>query len=312
MKRFTENSRLWSVRHCKEFKPFKKYVVNPRRIAVKIQLRKIKFLKTIYPLNVQSTVDTLNEMRRRIACGQKLFYPFKRPDTGIYPFLIGRNKPFVLVLPGGAYGEVCSLVEGFNTVIWLNERGYNAFIGQYGTKENARYPNPQNDVAEMLKFIFAHAEEMKVCADGYAVCGFSAGGHLAASWGTKNVGYANYGLPKPSFIMLAYPVVTMGEKAHAGSRENFLGDKQNDEELRRRYSVERHIDGDYPPTFVWQCKNDKAVPVENSRMLAEELKRNGCRYEYMTVDGDAHGWGLGVGTPAEGWLEKAVTLWENL
>lgn len=310
--KFTENSRIWSVRHCKQFRPFKKYIINPSRIASKIQFRKISYLKTIYHMDIPSTVSALNEMRRRVLCGQKLYYPFVRPDTGIYAFLIGDNRPFILLLPGGAFNEVCSLVEGFNTAISLNEKGYNVFIGQYGTKEYAHFPNPQEDVAHMLEFIFAHAEDMRVNTAGYAVCGFSAGGHVAASWGVKAYGYAKYGLPKPKAEILAYPVITMGEKAHLHSRERFLGEECDNPAYRDKYSIEKQVDGDYPPTFAWHCKRDKGVPAANSEMLIEALKSAGVRCEYMPVDGDLHGLGLGVGSVAEGWLDKAVEFYESL
>lgn len=310
MKDFTLNSNLWSVRHCKEFKPFKKYIVCPRRFASVMQVYKIKNLQWFFPLNPQLTAETLNEMKLRIQGGQKLYYPLDKKDVAVYPFIIGQNMPFVLVLPGGGYDDVCSLVEGFTTAVWLNKCGYNAFIGQYSVGKNAHYPNPQDDVATMLKFIFANAKQMGVNPARYAVCGFSAGGHLAASWGTKILGYAKYNLPKPDMLMLAYPVITMGQNTHKGSRKNLLGKERNNIGLQDKYSIEKLIDNDYPKTFVWQCKNDNVVPIENTILLEQALKGNGVSYEYVQVEGNKHGWGLGVGSPAEGWIEKAIELWQ--
>ena len=43
----------------------------------------------------------------------------------------------------------------------------------------------------------------------YIVCGFSAGGNLTALWGTKNHGYAAYGLPKPEALFPIYPVTDL-------------------------------------------------------------------------------------------------------
>ncbi len=310
-KAFSKNSRLWSIRHCKEFASFKKYVVNPRRIAVLMQIYRIKDIGLFYPIDVATTVDTLNEMKKRVDEGQKLYCKLGEKDVGIYPFVIGKNKPFVLVLPGGGYGDVCSLVEGYNTALKLNEMGYNAFVGQYSVGKNAHYPNPQDDVAKMLKFVFDNAKMLNVYTNDYAVCGFSAGGHIAASWGTKTLGYERYGLPKPKTLFLAYPVITMGGKTHKGSRKNLLGDKCDNVDLQIRYSIEKQVDKDYPATFIWQCKNDHVVPFENSLMLVDALKICGCECEFMPVDGKSHGWGLADNTAAQGWLGRAVKLWQK-
>lgn len=276
-----------------------------------MQVYRLKNLRWFYPLNPQTTADALNEMRKRIQNGECLFYPLKEKDTGIYPFIIGDNKPFVLILPGGGYGDVCSLIEGYTVAIQLNKLGYNAFIGMYRVGKDAHYPNPQDDVARMIHFILDHAKEMHVDPSKYAVCGFSAGGHLAASWGLKDLGYEHYHLPKPEMMMLAYPVITMGEKTHVGSRKAFLGKDCNNKQLQDRYSIEKQIAPDYPKTYVWQCKRDKVVPIDNTELLAKALEDKHCEYQYMQVEGDTHGLGLGVGTPAEGWLEKAIAFWRN-
>lgn len=311
MKTFTPDTFLWSIRHCKEFKSFKKYVICPRSFAVVMQVYKIKNLQWFYPLNPEVTANALNEMKNRVLSGQTLYTPLSKKDVGVYSFLVGQNKPFVLVLPGGGYGDVCSLVEGFSTAVRLNELGYNAFIGQYSVGKNAHYPNPCNDVAEILKFIFSNAEKMRVDTRDYAVCGFSAGGHLAASWGTKSLGYLKYSLPKPKTVMLSYPVITMGEKAGKLSRKYLLGKDGNDIQIQNEYSIEKLVDYDYPDVYVWQCENDKVVPILNSEMLAEALGKFNRTCEFFRVDGDKHGWGPGIGTPAEGWLDKAVSLWQR-
>ena len=309
MKQFTPNTQLWRVRHCKEFAPFRRYILAPRQFAAAMQVYRIRDLKWFYPIHVQTTCDTLNEMRRRIGEGSVSYVALPERDTGLYPFLIAREAPFVLILPGGGYGDVCSVVEGFPTALALNRMGYHAIVGQYRVGKAARAPHPQEDVAAILRHVFARAATWKIRTERYAVCGFSAGGHLAASWCTKNVGYAQYGLPSPACAMLAYPVITMGEKTHAGSRKNLLG--KASPALVDAYSVERHVDGDYPKTFLWQCTHDRVVPFENANMMDEALTRSNVPHVFLPVEGDKHGWGLGVGTPAEGWLARAVEFWRK-
>ena len=69
---------------------------------------------------------------------------------------------------------------------------------------------------------------------------FSAGAHLAGSFGIQNIGYGKYHLPKPGVMFLGYPVITMGEMAHAGSRENFLG-KENGDDYAKNW-LERAVE----------------------------------------------------------------------
>ena len=106
MKQFSPNSFIWSVRHCKEFRPFKKYVVCPRNFAAVMQVYKIKNLQWFFALNAQVTAEALNEMRGRIAGGEEVYHPLSGKHAAVYSFVIGQNKPFVLVLPGGGYADV--------------------------------------------------------------------------------------------------------------------------------------------------------------------------------------------------------------
>lgn len=233
-----------------------------------------------------------------------------RSLTGLATFPLEKKSKFVLICAGGGYQNVCSLAEGFPLAKAVQELGYTAFVLHYRTGRDAGHPNPLDDVAQSLRFILEHADVFNVDTNGYAVLGFSAGGHLAASFGTEYLGYKKYGLPKPEIIILGYPVITMGEKTNEGSRRALLGDEnQENETLREQLSIEKQITRAYPPVYVWQCEEDEAVPIENSRMLTEALERCSVPYEYKVYPGTAHGWGLGTGTLSEGWLEEAVRFW---
>lgn len=309
-KQFTPRTRLYRIRHCKQFAPFKKYILAPRQFAALMQVYSIKNLARFYPVNAQDTADALNQMRLRAEDGSFFYAPLKRKDTGVYAFIIGRGAPFVLIFPGGGYGDVCSLVEGYSTALKFNALGYNAFIVNYTVGKMADSTYPAEDAAAALEYICAHCGKWNV-GQSYAVCGFSAGGHLAACWGTQSLGYKKYGLKKPDAEILCYPVITMGEYTHIGSRKNLLGANAENETAQNAYSVEKQITDDYPPTFIWQCKNDKVVPFQNSLFMETALKDRGIEYEFMPVEGTAHGWGAAAGTPAESWIERAVKFWKE-
>lgn len=203
---------------------------------------------------------------------------------------------------------VCSFVEGAPYAKALNAKGYSAFVLYYRCKDKARFPAPQDDVAKALKDILARADALSLDTEGYSLWGSSAGGHLAASFGTEGMGYARYGLPKPGTLVLTYPVVTMGELTHTGSRDNLLGPATSPE-LIRKVSVEQQVGPDYPPTFLWCGTADRTVPPENSRMLARALEANGIPHLLREYPGVDHGVGLGEGSACEGWFEEAVEFW---
>lgn len=122
----------------------------------------------------------------------------------------------------------------------------------------------------------------------YSLWGSSAGGHLAASFGTDSMGYKKYGIPKPGAIILCYPVITMYQQAHAGSLRYLLGENPSAQMLEQA-SVERQITADYPPTFVWHGLADQDVNPDNSKLLADALAEKGVTHRYLTFSDVGHG-----------------------
>lgn len=221
----------------------------------------------------------------------------------------GKKHPFAVICPGGGYMMVCSYIEGVPFAKRLNELGISAFILYYRVKRKALYPAPQDDLARAVREILAKAEEYKVEPEGYSVWGSSAGGHLAASFGTKSTGYANYGLPRPGAMVLCYPVISMrAETAHLYSREKLLG-KQPDPALEGLLSVDEQVGSDYPPTFIWCGDADKTVKPENTRHMAAALEKAGVPHLCEIVLGVDHGVGPGTGTAAAGWIDRAAAFW---
>lgn len=259
--------------------------------------------------------DILKGLNRIVAlrrAGFPVYYAIDESKSEYLFHFPGRDgAKCVVVVPGGGYASVCSLWEGFPVAARLNELGYHAVVANYRTGKEAHFPNPHDDLAAAIRFMLDHAKEWKLDASGYALMGFSAGGHLAGSFATSAVGYAKYNLPKPACMMLSYPVVTMGEQTHRDSRRNLLG-KENvsNAELIARYSIERQVTPDYPKTFLWQCERDNVVPFENAKLLKSAFDRCGVRYAFESFQSNAHGWGLAKGQPADGWLDRAVAFWE--
>ena len=268
-----------------------------------------------------SIIDGFNFLREKIQAGgclHNIWDDAQRADdprkvqTGLYAFPVPGAKRFLLIVPGGGYYNVCSFVEGFPFAKRCNELGISAFVLQYRTFSGAHYPNPQEDAAQAVRYILEHAEVFDLAGTDYAVCGFSAGGHLAASFCVEQLGYGRFGVPKPQAVLLGYPVITMTDLTHDGSRQNLLAEDANDDKLRMLYSVEKQVTAAYPPTYLWNCEADDVVPAENSAMLESALRKCGVPVTHEIFPGTTHGWGMGDGTPAQGWFERAIAFWKNV
>lgn len=226
------------------------------------------------------------------------------------PYLIsdGREHPFAVICPGGGYRKVANYVEGHPFALELNKRGFHAFVVYYRVREKGRFPAPQEDLARAIREIFDHSEEWMLDTQGYSIWGSSAGGHLAASFCTDQMGFQRYNLPGPGALILCYPVITMGEKTHAVSRNNLLGEAPTQAQIRLT-SIQHQITSHYPPTFLWWGDQDTNVHPDNSRMMLAALKAKNVPCRGIAYPGVEHGAGLGRGLSCEGWIEEAVEFW---
>ncbi len=270
--------------------------------------------------NPESVADGLNFLSERASSGP-VFYDIwsdaekqkdpEKKNTALAAFLQPKASRFAVICAGGGYSSVASLAEAFPSARIFYEMGYSAFVLKYriGNGRDTLAPKPVEDLAQAVRLILT---SFPVRMDNYAVVGFSAGGHVAASFACDDIGCRSYGLPGPGAVLLAYPLITMGKAAPSSVRRCFLGKAhQNDAEWIHRYSVEEQITPNYPPTFVWQCVRDDTCPVQNSKMLVQALEANRVPCRYEVFPGTAHGWGEGRGTAAEGWVLRAIHFWES-
>ena len=235
----------------------------------------------------------------------------------------------MLICPGGAYARQWGLIEGLAMGTRMNRLGYPAFVLYYRTAQNPPFdrplmPKPIKDLAAAIRLIEDRAEVFGVRAGDYAVAGFSAGAHLAAEWGTVNHGFAGYGLKGPAALLLGYPSIStdlfldMAEEAGRNKQEadvsylRRLGGSSFTRESLREYSIDYHMDRNYPPVYVTACKDDPIVPVRCSFCLIERLKKLGIPYEANIAEHGGHSFGLGNGTEVDGWPEQAAGFWQQM
>lgn len=211
------------------------------------------------------------------------------------------EKGKVIILPGGGYEYVAGFVEGYPIAKEFNKLGYSAYVLNYSVGEEARFPRPLFDVAGSVTDIIPPGSRR------YALLGFSAGGHLASYFCTKEAQAMTAMVARPGALLLGYPVITMRNATHGGSRLRVLGEDMSDARMDM-LSVERHIDHGYPPTYCWCGEKDDCVPSKNSHDLEEALRKNNVEHEFYYGDFAKHGLGDGHDSPMEGWIEHAAVL----
>ena len=207
-----------------------------------------------------------------------------------------RRRPMIVICPGGGY-EMTSDREAEPVAFKFIAAGYNVAIIRYSVAP-VRYPNQLLQVSAAIAIVRRRAEEWNTDSEKIVVCGFSAGGHLAASVGVlwkeefiRDTLKLKHGENKPNAMLLAYPVISSGEYAHRGSFDNLLGPDES-QELSYYLSLENRVSSDTPPTFLWHTADDDCVPCENSLMFAAALKRNNVSLELHIYRSGCHGLSL--------------------
>ncbi|MBO7401920.1 MAG: alpha/beta hydrolase [Lachnospiraceae bacterium] len=235
-----------------------------------------------------------------------------------------KKRPMVIVCAGGAYGYK-SAREAEPVATQFLGAGFHAAVLDYSVAP-AKWPCSARELAHAVAIARKHAEEWKVLEDGIFVCGFSAGGHLACTLSTMWDDPAFYkefeslGIPagetapwRPDGAVLGYPVVTMLEFTHEGSRDNVCG-KDAPKELLEALSLERRVSSKTVPTFLFHTAEDGAVPCENSINYVLALRKHGIPCEFHLFEKGGHGLSLcnELSSVYEGQILPADEVWIKL
>lgn len=211
-------------------------------------------------------------------------------------FSIGRKRKAILILPGGGYGFV-SEREGEPIAVQFLAEDISTFVLTYTIGEKIKHPYPIIEAFAAIAYIRKHADELNVDPNKISVMGFSAGGHLAATvscyyndpFFAKYLGLTNDDI-KVNGTILCYPVISSDLTiSHSGS---FVNLTKGDKELMEKYSIEKHITKDFPPTFIWTTGQDTLVHPFNSLNLAKELLNKGITCELHMYPLGWHGLAL--------------------
>ncbi|MFR2740221.1 MAG: alpha/beta hydrolase [[Clostridium] innocuum] len=238
-------------------------------------------------ISPDKTVEIANYLKSHADAGETVFYNIyteeekaadpDKEDTGLFFFKGNPGEKFAVCNAGGGFAYVGAMQDSFPHALELSKKGYNAFALIYRPGEQTAC----EDLARAISFIFEHAEELEVDTDCYSLWGGSAGARMAAWLGSY--GPAAFGgddLPQPGAVIMQYT-------GHSDYTEND------------------------PPTYACVGENDGIASWRTMQQRLEVLDSLGIDTEFHKYPGLAHGFGIGIGTAAEGWVDDAVAFWEN-
>ena len=238
-------------------------------------------------VDVDTVVQALNRMIDAANAGEQIFFdiysekekakdPEKR-QTGLFCFPGIAGSPYAVIAPGGGFAYVGSVHEGFPYAMKIADHGFHVFVLRYRLGNR----KASEDMAAAIDFIEEHADELGVDKQNYSLWGSSAGARVVANISANGAkAYGGKTGIRPRAVVMAYT-------GHAGYSENDA------------------------PTFSIVGENDYIADPEVMRRRAQKMNGLGIPVAFKVVAGLGHGFGIGTGTNAEGWIEEAVRFWEK-
>jgi acetyl esterase/lipase len=289
MNTFTKNTKVYDVINNTSFKGYGKLIFPvDRKIDKNMTLDESKSLYIWYNyINSNKTVEIVNYMKQQAGSKKQIFYniyteeemradPEKR-NTGLFYFRGKENAKFAILNAGGGFMYVGAMQDSFPHALELSKKGYNAFALIYRPDAN----KAMEDLARAVAFIHENKNQLKIDVTSYSVWGGSAGGRMAAwlgDYGTESFGEKAY--PRPSTVIMQYTGLS-------------------------------EVTGNEPPTYACVGTADYIADDQVMENRINKIKSNGTDAQIEKFKGLPHGFGLGEGTKAEGWINHAIQFWEK-
>nr|WP_243116372.1 alpha/beta hydrolase [Fonticella tunisiensis] len=238
-------------------------------------------------ISPNKTVEIVNYLKKRAESGDTIFYDIysdeekaqdpTKEDTGLFFFRGNKGAKTAIINAGGGFVFVGAMQDSFPHALELSKKGYNAFALIYR-------PGAQTaceDLARAIAFLYENADELGIDMKDYSLWGGSAGARMAAwlgSYGTESFGEKRY--PRPAAVIMQYTGLS-------------------------------EVTGKEPPTFACVGTNDGIASYKTMEDRINRIKANGTDAEIEVFQGLSHGFGLGEGIVAEGWINDAIKFWEK-
>lgn len=236
-------------------------------------------------IDADKTVEIVQSLHDQAAAGEPVFYEIyteeerrddpSKEDTGLFFFRGEPGEKFAVVNAGGGFMYVGAMHDSFPHALELSKMGYNSFALIY------RPDDPYADLARAISFIYDHAEELEVNPEGYSLWGGSAGARMAATLGNRDAlpHFGRDDIPQAAAVIMQYTGYSAASKKDA-------------------------------PTYACVGTRDGIASWKTMQARLQTLDSYGIPTEFHSYKGLPHGYGLGTGTNAEGWIEDAAAFWE--
>ena len=235
----------------------------------------------------EKTVEICNYFKQHADAGGVIFYDIytleekaedpSKNDVGLFFFKGKTGAKFAICNSGGGMVYVGSMHDSFPHALEISKKGYNAFALIY--RPGAR--TACEDLARAIAYIHDNAEMLQVDKNDYSLWGGSAGARMAAwlgSYGAKAFGEKPY--PSPAAVIMQYTALS-------------------------------EVTGREPATYNCVGTGDHIAPYYVMQARINKIRANGTNAEIEVFPGLDHGFGIGTGTVAEGWVGRAVAFWEK-
>lgn len=286
---YTENSKVTDVMRDPAYGDYG-HLIFPVDIAISEDLE-LKDVEDILPwyseVNPKKTVEIVNYMKDRVTDGEQIFYDIyseeekeadpAKEDTGLFFFQGDPGAKTAIVNAGGGFMYVAAMHDSFPQALELAKNGYNAFALIYRPGADTAC----EDLARAIAYLHEHAQELQIDMTDYSLWGGSAGARMAAwlgSYGTAYFGEEEY--PAPAAVIMQYTGLSS-------------------------------VTGHEAPTYACVGTSDYIASYESMEQYISRLRRNGTNAEIEVFTGLSHGFGLGEGTVADGWINRAMDFWQQ-
>ncbi|SHN56297.1 alpha/beta hydrolase [Desulfitobacterium chlororespirans] len=237
-------------------------------------------------IKADTTVKIINRLKKDAEEGNQIFFPIysekemqedsSKKDTGLFFFRGEPGAKFAMMNAGGGFMYVGAMHDSFPHALEVSEMGYHAFALIY------RPDDAYADLARGIAYIYDHADELEVDPEGYSLWGGSAGARMAATLGNRDAMryFGRPDIPQAAAVIMQYTGYTAVSKQDA-------------------------------PTYACVGTNDGIASWRTMQRRLQTLADYGIPTEFHAYDGLSHGFGLGIGTNAEGWVNDAVAFWKK-
>lgn len=286
---YTANTKVWDVMDDPAFEGYGRLIFPAdQTIDRSLTLQDVGNILPWYTyVKPERTVEIVNYLKTNAEAGKQIFYAIysdeekavdpAKINTGLFFFRGNPSQKFAIVNAGGGFAYVGAMHDSFPHALELSKKGYNAFALIYRPGAETA----SQDLARAIAFIHEHADELEVDTTDYSLWGGSAGARMAAwlgSHGTAAYGEAEY--PRPAAVIMQYTGLT-------------------------------EVTGNEPPTYACVGTSDGIANYSIMENRIAQIKANGTEVEIEIFDHLPHGFGLGEGTIAEGWIDRAINFWED-